>query len=589
MRALWTLLFGICLVAGCQAEEPVDVVVETQLQSVLVGGDMLSRVDVVDATGRVIETRRSSLPSDRIKVSVGWHDGARSVRVYGASGVTEIPLTPPVGDGDFELRVDAPMGQGPVLSTDGDVRQFSLMAGASAQVGMTVTVLTAGRYTLEFGDEVTVHPAVRAGERLMAMSTISADTRAVVRGPGPDDLTQVYLRVVPVTAATLSAQLSLVSAPFPVDQAGNSEISRPADRVTLPADWWKFLLKRTSLGTRNWGRYEPWGNQGVRLRNAGDQAINVAIRSVVTSVEGEPDPVFRPRFRDIDSSTGETSVLLRVPAQSTATAILPLYVDDALLPEVMPAEGWLRHIEVTPLGMDTPTIVDDKPLFVSKASSWSSLALVLALLGAILGAAVLARNWRGWLNERPTTSLMTIAMLGAMMFTVGAGGQLLGMGVAAMLGPFSSLFTGLVDDAFRTALMMTLLMLVPRPGSATLAALVEAMLGALALGNIGPSQLLMLGNRILWTEGFLWCAGVTRSDAWTREAPWLIWLRVSLGLGLANLMNGALGLVLASVLYRFYYADWYVVMILAGPSFGYVLIGCAIGLPFARSLRAVSS
>jgi hypothetical protein len=29
-------------------------------------------------------------------------------------------------------------------------------------------------------------------------------------------------------------------------------------------------------------------------------------------------------------------------------------------------------------------------------------------------------------------------------------------------------------------------------------------------------------------------------------------------------------------------------MILAGPSFAYVFIGCAIALPFARSLREVS-
>ena len=114
------------------------------------------------------------------------------------------------------------------------------------------------------------------------------------------------------------------------------------------------------------------------------------------------------------------------------------------------------------------------------------------------------------------------------------------------------------------------------------------MLGALSLGHFGPSQLLIIGNSVLWTELFLWVTGVTRSDAWTRGPAIWMWLRVASALALANLMTGAIGLVLAAVLYRFYYADWYVAMILAGPSFGYVLLGCAIALPFARSLREVS-
>jgi len=41
-------------------------------------------------------------------------------------------------------------------------------------------------------------------------------------------------------------------------------------------------------------------------------------------------------------------------------------------------------------------------------------------------------------------------------------------------------------------------------------------------------------------------------------------------------------------LYRFYYATWYIAMVLAGPSFLYVLIGCGLALPFARSLREVA-
>ena len=70
---------------------------------------------------------------------------------------------------------------------------------------------------------------------------------------------------------------------------------------------------------------------------------------------------------------------------------------------------------------------------------------------------------------------------------------------------------------------------------------------------------------------------------------WVAWVQVALALGFTNVMTSGLGLVMAAVFYRLYYAEWYVWMILAGPSFGYVLLGCAIAMPFARSLREVSA
>ena len=576
------------LMTGCSDPEPVEPEIDGRALTTEVAGPAMSRVDILNADGLVIETQRAAPPKRRIQMAVGWADGASSVRIHSASSLSDHPIPDATEKGSFELYIDAPLGQGPVRASNGGTHPLSLVEGTIAQVALVIQIVEPGDYAVQLGTDVTQHRGLARGARLNLMGQIDQDTQVSVSRSDGTGMLVFELKVDPITSTELRNTLRLVDTPFPVDSRGEPEIDREPNRVTLPAPWWKELLKRTALGTRNWDRYEPWANQGVQLHNSSDQAINVAIRTVVTRTDGTPDPAFRPRFRDIDESTQNTRALLRIPPKRTATAVLPVYVDENELGTVFPTDGWRRRIEITPLGIDTPIVVATPPLYVSRASTLTTSAVLFSVLAAFTGWGWVAFRWRRWVGDRATTRLMVVAMLGAMMFTVGAGGQLVGMGIGAVLGPFSSMFTGLIDDAFRTALMLTLLVLYPRTGTATLAILVEALLGALTLGQVGPLQLLIVGNRLVWTELFLWLAGVTRGPSWVSGHRWVAWIRVGLALGITNVVTSGLGLVMAAVFYRLYYAEWYVWMILAGPSFGYVLLGCAIAMPFARSLRAVS-
>jgi hypothetical protein len=121
-----------------------------------------------------------------------------------------------------------------------------------------------------------------------------------------------------------------------------------------------------------------------------------------------------------------------------------------------------------------------------------------------------------------------------------------------------------------------------------MAVMVQALLAAIALGRVAPTDLIFVGNQIIWLETALWLTGITRGGEWRYGSNFKIWVRVSLGFGLANLLTAASGLVLAVVLYRFYFAPWYVAMILLGPGFLYVFLGCAVAVPFAKSLREVA-
>jgi len=239
------------------------------------------------------------------------------------------------------------------------------------------------------------------------------------------------------------------------------------------------------------------------------------------------------------------------------------------------------------MGATEPLFVDRQPLYVSRGGSAASLGLVGGGLAALLGT--LMTLWRGpvWLRTRPTSELMTIGLFASLTFLVGALGRVLTMGFAAILGPFATLLTGIIDDAFRYTLLATLVTLLPRPGTMTLAVVTGWLLNGVATGSFGPTDLLYLGSRVLFLEVALWLAGITRVEGWHAEAPWRRWLRLAAGFGTASALSSATGMAIHMVLYRLYYADWYVALIVGGPGFLYVVIACAVAVPFAASLREV--
>ena len=263
-------------------------------------------------------------------------------------------------------------------------------------------------------------------------------------------------------------------------------------------------------------------------------------------------------------------------------------MDARLLDADRAAEGrWTRELTVTPIGATVPLWTEQAPLFVSRGSTAASAGLAAALAAAVLGLGLLVRGLPRWLRQAQTSELMTVALFGALSFLVSAAGQLVGMGVGALLGPFSILITGLVDDVLRYALWATLLTLLPRPGIAALGLLTHWLLSGVVMGAFSPTDVLFVGGRVLWLEGALWLVGITRSARWLEQGRLLRWLRLSLGFGLASVATSATGLVLHVTLYRLFLADWYVAMVLAGPGFLYVVLACWLATPFAASLRQI--
>jgi hypothetical protein len=309
----------------------------------------------------------------------------------------------------------------------------------------------------------------------------------------------------------------------------------------------------------------------------------VVVRARVVGPDGEPDAAFRPRLSAADDGTGNTSVLVRVPPRGQALASLPLFIDE----DTLGPGPFTQVVEVLAIGRSTPLQRRDTPLPVSRSSSVLAAGLAITLLASLSGLGLIVTRTRRWLREFDTAALVTLSLFASLSFVAGTVGLLVGLGLAAAAGPFATMVTGFVDDALQAVLVGTLVTLLPRPGAATLMVLVAWLLRGVATGSLSPLDLAFVSCRVATLEGGLWLAGLTRGGAWRSEARWRRVLRLGAGLSIGSLAGTAASLVLHAALFRLYFADWYVVMVLAGPGFSYVLLASGVADRVAQQLRRV--
>lgn len=556
MSALWLLACGAALeVQGVVRPGGVEVDLSAPVEE----------ITVFDAAGVSIARRAVSSELREVWVDVPrqWVT-ARAVEVRAGQVRARVALRPPVVWAGVALEVQLPPGNW--AEWDGTTPlTLSPVGGDPAPLGVLLRALKPGVLILEgsgFSEEIAFS---RYGEeRLWRGALREGDSLTLGWG---EERWALPLAWAPVSLAQAQRDIRVKSAVFPADARGLPEGGRPKRRVTLP--W-------VALG---WGRrvaadQAPWAYEGITLENQGDRPLDVALAAEVHGPGGERSAAFRPRTRESDGRVQGVVALLRVPARGVATAALPVWVD----PQLAGAGSYTRVLRVTPVQGGAALLEDRAPLYVSRGSPWIAAGLALTAAGALLGGITLRRGFPRWLRALPTSALLTVALFAALVSALSAASRLLGGGLAALFGPFSPLITGIADDVLRTALLATLLALLPYPGVAALAVLLGYLIQLTLLGQFSPLDLVFLLARVGWLEGALALSGHRRGGG-----RW----RLGLALGVASLLATTSGLVLHTTLYRLWFAPWYVAMILMFPGFIYPLVGVWLSGGLAASLKRV--
>ena len=559
----------------------------------------IHRVKLFDGAGVPLGARTLPEALPRATLPARWSAGeALHAEVQTEGRTWTVAVEVPETVSPARLSLQAPLGQDSSPVEDGGVVAVQRVSGAALRIGLSASAVvpveidvTRGEQTetrrLQVPGEHALFTWTLAGEGCQTDGCVQRDPVQVILRPidAPEraEAARFTIEAEQVSRQAAAARLTLEGSVFPADILGGADLVRAPDRVSLPSPAWTDFLAWTGLGFRARDPLAPWAWQGVTLRNTGDRPVNAVVRARILDASGAPDPAFRPRMRDADDGTGTVSALLRVPAGGRATAALPVFVDEASLG----AGPWTREISVTPLGSGAALHSLRAPLAATRGSTAVALGLGMTLVASAAGVAWAARGLRRWLVAWATTELTTIALFGALSFSVSAASQLVGMGFSALLGPFSSFLVGILDDALRTALWAALITLLPRPGVATLSLLVAYLLRMLALGSMGPMDVLFTGSHLLWLELCLYLSGLTRRPDWRLEAPWRRGARLALGFGVASALSTASGLALSASFYRLFYAPWYAAALIALPGFGYSALAAVLAIRFSDALRRV--
>ncbi|MBN1334701.1 MAG: hypothetical protein JXB39_01940 [Deltaproteobacteria bacterium] len=549
----------------------------------------LDRVTVHSEDGALVALRTMDPPTAHVFVPIALPPGS-SGRVQGRTGsiASVASWHNPAAPGPVRLAIEVPLGQPQRPVRAGEVLDVPVPQGSRVPLALHLEALCPVEARVRVDGRTEDLGPIPPGAQRTVLGTLgSEDPVAVEVGISGTEAATFALRPRSLSATEAAGHLEIEDVRFPADAWGRAWRARRSDRVDLPSPWWHALLARAGLGIRARPDQAPWAWQAVTLTNTARTDLPVVLEAVVLDPSGTPAPAFRPRLREAEGGTGTVAALLSVPAGGSATAALPLFVDDDLLPAE--ASSWTRRIAVLPLGGDEALLVEERPLHARRGNTWATLGLLHALGSALVGLALLMARTGGWLRAARTSDLVTLALFGTLGFVASVASQLLGMAVGAILGPFSPLLTGLVDDVFRVALLATLVTLLPRPGTIALAVLLAFLMRGLAMGSFHPLDLVALGTSVAWLEGTLFLVGATRSPGWHDRSRWGRRIGLAVAFSVAGMASTLGNLAMSAVFYRLWYASWYVFALLALPSGIYMVLACWLAVPFADSLRRVEA
>ena len=267
--------------------------------------------------------------------------------------------------------------------------------------------------------------------------------------------------------------------------------------------------------------------------------------------------------------------------------ILPVYADETML-----AEGHYL-LKVTAEDGESRVWSTETPVTVVKKNLRALGTLGIGLVLLLAYSFCIMRRGRLVLTELKTRRLITVALFGTCAFAVvSVPATLFNDFFHVLLGPFGFLITGMFSGVVLYMLTGALITLMPLQGVPSLMAATRFLLGMLAFGHISPIMLLSTGVNAFLLEVALSVSGVTcrHLDASTPvafSARRMVWL--ALACALADTVATYVGLQGMAVLYRYYYADWYIYMMMAVNGFLYTMIGALCGVWLGKRLADVGS
>ncbi len=396
----------------------------------------------------------------------------------------------------------------------------------------------------------------------------------------------------PLRSATLNeiaGQLRIEDIIMPTDLSGISDPRRRPNTISYPRPLLGGLGKWFGAKSSPTDEFEPVAYQTVHIHNQGRETVHAIVASMNRDTEnGEPVPFLSPPDA-VNAGTDRSLAFVSLAGESTTPVPLPIYLNPlSQQHQDFIGEGqYERAIEVKIWGSDATALRATRPLLIVTPNLHALLVTSLVTVVTGLGIGLLLCFHSQLFTRFSTKQLILISLFGTTIFiAVNVPSTLLTNLISALLGPISSLVTGLINEMLYYALLTTLLMLIPKFGVITLVTAVRLLLGGVTLGLLTPTILLHAVTAVLLLEvGFQIARKITLdSGAIGGASP----LTLALIFGLCDALTVYIDFQLSMTLYRLFYADWYILTRILVDGFTYTFIGVLLGKRLGSGLWRVA-
>lgn len=396
----------------------------------------------------------------------------------------------------------------------------------------------------------------------------------------------------PLRSATLNeiaGQLRIEDIIMPTDLSGISDPRRRPNTISYPRPLLGGLGKWFGAKSSPTDEFEPVAYQTVHIHNQGRETVHAIVASMNRDTEnGEPVPFLSPPDA-VNAGTDRSLAFVSLAGESTTPVPLPIYLNPlSQQHQDFIGEGqYERAIEVKIWGSDATALRATRPLLIVTPNFHALLVTGLVVVVTGLGVGLLLCFHPQLFSHFSTKQLILISLFGTTIFiAVNVPSTLLTNLISALLGPISSLVTGLINEMLYYALLTTLLMLIPKFGVVTLVSAVRILLGGVTLGLLTPTILLHAVTAALLLEaGFLTARRITLNSGSVGGANLLT---LALTFGLCDAFTVYIDFQLSMTLYRLFYADWYILTRILVDGFTYTFIGVLLGKRLGAGLWRVA-
>lgn len=408
-----------------------------------------------------------------------------------------------------------------------------------------------------------------------------------MRSGGEEKTVDLPFAVTPGKAAEKAGQKKSLSwyiqnVTVPVDENGNKDDRQAQNTIFIQDRTLETIRSRlTGKGGADWNalRNTPVTYVLLELRNPKKDVRNLHFKAELrdrrtgAAVPGLLQP---GEGGAAASQSGAAEAVIGLTGSTVQTAVLPLFCDPAVLEE---GDYFLRIA----IGDGDTERTTETPVTVAKKKQMG-LAVLGFSLCCFLAVLFSLRRLNRCIRQIGAGGDISVALFAALAF----GGvvvpvTLFGDFLHVILGPFAGLATGLLSGVLQYLLLMALLMLIRRPGTASLFFVMKWLLAGLLFGRFTPVAVLNYAVYIAVVETALYLSGFYRKKEIT--GPYKVFVCVLMGL--ADMGITFVNLEQIMFFYRLYYADWFIGLYAVVNGLLYSTIGSWLGIRIGERLRQV--